>query len=183
MCRRSPARRTRSTSAKKKKGGDGKKGGGGGGGGGEDGTGKNWVDGGLGDGTLMVPFLLVFAPLFVQVLAYLTSAEGAKEVQPSAGLGLFGSEGGLLTHCPLDGGYARCLLGGVAGVLQKSMLISPSWAAAKFLLGFNALALLFDVSSCCCCCCCYCCCCYCCCCCCCCCYCSHNTCGSPVLHS
>ena len=92
--------RSRSASKDKKKKAPKKKKGGGEAGGG----GKNWVDGGLGDGTLMVPFLLVFAPWFVQVLAYLTSAEGAKEVQPSAGLGLFGSEGWALPlrYSPLD---------------------------------------------------------------------------------
>lgn len=96
-------------------------------------SGNNWVDGGLGDGTLMVPFLLVFAPMFVQVLAYLTSADCA--VDPTVGLS------GLLSHCSSDlGGCATSIVDVV-----RASYAAPTWEAVKFLLGFGGLALALDV--------------------------------------
>ena len=139
---KSPARSRSASKDKKKKAPKKKKSGGEAGGGG-----KNWVDGGLGDGTLMVPFLLVFAPWFVQVLAYLTSPEGKAEVAPELGLH------GLLYGCAGAGdggvgGYLGCFWSHLSDVCAKCTPWSgmpPTWAAAKFLLGFNALALLLDV--------------------------------------
>jgi len=100
------------------------------------GTQTNWVDGGLGDGTLMVPFLLVFCPLMVQVLAYLTSEEAVKDgIDPKLGLT------GLLSTCYNKIGFGAC----ARITAEKSLTILPTWAAARFLLGFSTVALVLDV--------------------------------------
>lgn len=96
------------------------------------GSGNNWVDGGLGDGTLMVPFLLFFCPIFAQVLAYLTS-ENAK-VNPTAGLG------GLFAHCS-EVGVQAC----AGETFEMALSVKPTAEAARFLLFFMATALALDV--------------------------------------
>ena len=118
-------------------------------------TGQNWVAGGLGDGTWMVPFLLVFAPTFVQVLGYLTSEAAVNDgIDPKAGLS------GLLGHCYNADSYTSmtylevvtqgfpayfvCFFGSVWEVV-KSSYVAPTWEAARFLLAFNAVALVLDV--------------------------------------
>jgi len=97
-------------------------------------TGSNWVDGGLGDGTWMVPFLLVFCPMFVQVLASLTSTDSPAD--PALGVS------GLAEHC-LNAGVVTCAADVAAFVAQS--YVAPSSRAVQFLLSFNALALLLDV--------------------------------------
>jgi 7-dehydrocholesterol reductase len=92
----------------------------------------------LGHGTIVVPLLLFFCPLFVQVLAYLTSAEAVTDkVDPKVGVS------GFFTACSIQG-WEACG-NSVLDVVKTSMSITPTMDAVKFLVGFNTLALVLDV--------------------------------------
>ena len=99
------------------------------------GTGNNWVAGGLGDGTLMVPFLLFFCPIFAQVLAYLTSQQAVDDhIDPKLGMS------GLWAHCSAEG------LGSCASeTYTAAVSLGPTKEAVTFLLCFMGVALLLDV--------------------------------------
>lgn len=101
--------------------------------------GNNFVEGGLGDGTLMVPFLLVFCPLFAQWLAYITSERAVSDKVDATG-----GVSALFASC-FNANVAAC---GAQAFHSAFTLpgIDDGLNAAKFLLAFAALALLLDVS-------------------------------------
>ena len=122
------------------------------------GTGNNWVGGGVGDGTLFVPLLLVFAPIVCQLLVYLTSEQATAE-----GLDVTGGLGGIFAHCAgfqLDGygygprngtdvhgwgvGWGACAAK-LGDVTVAAMTMAPTACAVKFLLCFAAVALVLDL--------------------------------------
>ena len=98
------------------------------------GDGANWVDGGLGHGTIVVPLLLFFCPLLAQATAYITSA-GCKGAQPPSLTGMF-------NHCSASG-WVACALE-AKGKLLVAAAQDPS-EAIYFLAAFMGLALLLDV--------------------------------------
>ena len=82
-------------------------------------TGTNWTEGGLGTGTLMVPFLLITCPLLVNLLAYATSEQADRD-------GFSGLKG---LNAMLLGGYSRGLANTTSAVLATAVAVSPTFTA------------------------------------------------------
>lgn len=96
--------------------------------------GANWVDGGLGNGTMMVPFLLFTCPLMSNVVAYATSKQAVED-------GLDISKGliPILTEAANLGP-----IGAFQAFISMAFSVQPTWDAVYFLAGFMGLALLLD---------------------------------------
>lgn len=96
---------------------------------------SNWSEG-MGQGTLMVPFLLFVCPFLCQLLAYVTSAKSFEAGIQTAGLtGLCSWAAGCSTH------VQDCL----QYVLAIGFSVRPTLLAVQFVAGFAGLALVLDV--------------------------------------
>ena len=96
-------------------------------------TGNNWVDGGLGDGTIMVPFLLVFCPIFAQLMAFVTTSQAKEALDATAGLS------GFWAAC--NGAWGAC----GQKMADAALSSAPTAEACMFLVMFMGLALVLDV--------------------------------------
>jgi 7-dehydrocholesterol reductase len=95
---------------------------------------SNWSEG-IGQGTLMVPFLLLVCPFLCQLLAYITSPEAKAAGVQTAGLtGLLGWASGCTTH------FQECF----QSLLDVGLSVRPTFLAIQFVAGFAGLALLLD---------------------------------------
>lgn len=93
---------------------------------------SNWSEG-MGQGTLMVPFLLFVCPFLCQLLAYITSEQAFKAGVQTAGVsGLYGWAASCSSHAK------DCLL----AVLAVGFSVRPTLQAVQFVAGFAGLALV-----------------------------------------
>jgi hypothetical protein len=100
-------------------------------------AGTNWVEGGVGQGSLFMPMLMIFGPLAMQWLAYLTSPEANPRVGGDAPPTHF--VGDMLQTCRAD--LPAC--GNT--LLHAATSATPTLRAVQFLGAFNLLALVLDV--------------------------------------
>lgn len=93
---------------------------------------SNWSEG-MGQGTFMVPFILITCPLLCQLLAYITSPEANLAGRQAEGLtGLFAWASTNFPEC-------------FRTLLEIGLSIRPTMLAAQFVAGFAGLALVLDV--------------------------------------
>ena len=100
-------------------------------------AGTNWVEGGVGQGSLFMPMLMIFGPLAMQWLAYLTSPEANPSVEGGSPPTHF--VGDMLQTCRAD--LPAC--GNT--LLHAATSATPTLKAVQFLGAFNLLALVLDV--------------------------------------